>query len=63
MLVVKRGGVITFNQPGTPGRSYVLQASTNLTLWEDFGTTIAAGKILGFRNSISRASNNGSPRA
>lgn len=47
------GGLFTFSYPTAPGRSYVLQASTNLILWEDLTTNLASENVLAFTNFIS----------
>jgi hypothetical protein len=49
------GSLLTFNYPAQAGRSYVLQTSTNLALWQNVGTNLATGNLLGFTNQVSPA--------
>lgn len=42
-------GDLALRYPTTPGRTYVLQASTNLTGWDALVTNVAAAPVLGFK--------------
>ena len=47
------GNQLTFGYATTAGRTYILQASTNLTGWDNLTTNVAAGSLLNFTNLIS----------
>ena len=46
------GNQIVFGYTSTPGRSYVMQSSTNLTTWVNVTTNVAGGTLLNFTNLI-----------
>ncbi|MDZ4861685.1 MAG: cohesin domain-containing protein [Candidatus Hydrogenedentes bacterium] len=41
-------GIVSFDVRGTPGRTYVIQASTNLVNWVDISTNYSAGDVIAF---------------
>ena len=46
------GGQVRFNLFGVSGRSYVIQASTNLPQWENIRTNIGAGGPIVFIDGV-----------
>lgn len=46
---------MTFGYATTAGKTYILQASTNLAGWDNLTTNLAAGALLNFTNFISPA--------
>lgn len=51
-VTVLGGSQMVFGYATTSGKSYVLQASTNLTVWNGITTNFAAGNLLNFTNLI-----------
>lgn len=51
-VAVHGGSQIAFGYAATAGRHYVLQASTNLTVWNNLITNLASGSSLNFTNLI-----------
>lgn len=49
------GNEMTFGYATAPGRTYILQASTNLSGWDNLTTNLAPGSLLNFTNLISPA--------
>ena len=45
------GGRVQFDFTGASGRSYVIQASTNLADWRDISTVTAAGGVVSYTNA------------
>lgn len=48
------GGSVQFDFSGEAGRSYVLQASTNLADWENVRTNVGVGGPISFTDSLTR---------
>ena len=46
------GGQVRFDFSGASGRSYVIQASTNLTQWQNVRTNVGAGGPIVFTDSV-----------
>ncbi len=54
-LQITGGGFMTFSYPTANGRTYVMQATTNLSNWLDLQTNIAASAAMNFTNLIDPA--------
>jgi hypothetical protein len=54
-VALHAGGFITFAYPSIPGNAYIIQASTNLSHWDDLGTNVAGGLSLTFTNLLDPA--------
>ena len=48
-------GRVQFDFSGASGRSYVIEASTNLTLWENVRTNVGAGGPIVFTDAVTNA--------
>jgi len=51
-VTLMAGTQLTFSYATTTGRTYVMQASTNLTNWVPLTTNVAGGSLLNFTNMI-----------
>ena len=54
-LSLRPGNQLTFGYATTAGRTYILEASTNLASWNALTTNLAGGSLLNFTNMVAPA--------